>query len=117
MANEVCYVEFYTTDHGSSADFFGGIFGWKTTPMLNNYISWTAGESPIGGGISSEQVERSGPRTVAYIQVEDIEATLAKINEHGGKTILGKTKISDEYGYFAWFSEPGGAVAGIWCKT
>ena len=117
MANEICYVEFYTTDHQATAEFFSQVFGWKATQMMDNYLSWTAGDSPLGGGFSSEQVERSGPRTIAYIQVEDIEATLKKIGEHGGRTVIGKTKISDEYGFFAWFEDPSGATVGIWCKT
>jgi len=117
MANTICHVEFYTPDHKATAQFFSDVFGWTTTEAMPNYILWQAGENQLGGGFSNEGVEQNGPGTVVYVHVDDIEATLAKINEHGGKTIMGKTKISDEHGYCALFSDPNGATVGIWCKT
>jgi len=117
MANELCYVEFYSSDFKGTGKFFSDVFGWQTTPSMNNYLSWSAGDSPLGGGFSSEGVDKQGPHTLAYIHVEDIEAALKAVNEHGGGTVLPKTKISDEYGFFAIFTEPGGTAVGLWSKS
>lgn len=117
MSNEICYLEFYTRDYQLTGKFFSDVFGWQTAPSMNNYLSWSAGDSPLGGGFLSESVEQHGPHTLAYIHVEDIEAALRSVEEHGGTTVLPKTRISDEYGYFAIFTEPGGTMVGLWSKT
>jgi len=56
-------------------------------------------------------------RPVLHIEVDDIEAALAKIDEAGGKTVSGKTKISDEFGYYAVFLDNVGNRLGLWSQT
>jgi len=50
---------------------------------------------------------------VVYIGTGDINATLAEIEKHGGKTISPKTEIPG-MGWFALFSDPGGNLVGIY---
>ena len=53
---------------------------------------------------------------MAFIEVEDIEATLAKVETAGGAVITPKSKISDEHGYFATFKDPQGIDWSLWSK-
>ena len=50
--------------------------------------------------------------TMFYVQVDDIEASLAKAASLGGKMVVPKVDIPT--GSFAWFSDPDGNVIGLW---
>ena len=74
--------------------------------------------SGLGGGFDSgpnaEPPSEVGP--ILHIEIDDIEATLAKIGEAGGRTIVPKTKISDEFGFFALFVDNVGNRMGLWSR-
>jgi hypothetical protein len=48
-----------------------------------------------------------------YAMVNDIGATLAKIEKLGGKTIVPATEVPG-MGHFAWFTDPEGNAIGLW---
>jgi len=50
---------------------------------------------------------------VAYVEVEDIDATLAKVGELGGGVAMAKAEIP-EMGWYAQFTDPDGNVIGLW---
>jgi uncharacterized protein len=70
----------------------------------------------LGGGVdvgpNAEPPSDQGP--ILHIEADDIDATLAKIIENGGTTIVPKTKISDEFGHFALFLDNVGNRFGLW---
>ena len=59
----------------------------------------------------------SPPLNHIGLWVDDIDAALAKIVRAGGKTLAGKTKISDEFGYYALFLDNVGNRLGLWSKS
>ena len=61
---------------------------------------------------NAEAPSDQGP--ILHIEADDIDGTLAKIIENGGKTIVPKTKISDEFGHFALFLDNVGNRFGLW---
>ena len=113
MANGVCYIEFTGKDVAGKSKFFQDVFGWNSTPHGEGYAMWTSGEGELGGGFSGE----GEPKTIAYIEVADIDATLNTIGENGGSTLVPKTKISDEHGFFAHFKDCCGTIVGLWSKS
>ena len=115
MANSLCWVEFYGKDVAQKSKFLKDVFGWESTPHGDNYAMWTSGEGQMGGGLGNE--ESMGLCTVAYIEVDDIEATLKKIEDNGGSTVIPKTQISEEHGYFAHFTDCCGTKLALWSKT
>ena len=119
MANPICHVEFVSANLGETSAFYEQAFGWQTTPMGEEYSLWHPGGEAMGGGFTLRKPEdvKDAQRTIAYIEVEDIEATLATIEEHGGKTVYPKTRISDEHGFFAMFTDPHGSLVGLWSKA
>jgi uncharacterized protein len=120
MKHQVCHVEFMSNDLAQTSEFFSKLFGWQLTPMGAEYTLWSAGAGTLGGGFAKHDPAVYGPegnRTVAYIAVEDIEAKCALIASLGGTVLVPKTKISDEYGFFAIFRDPQGTVVGLWSQA
>ena len=69
----------------------------------------TGGEGAIGGGIAEAQ----GPNQVIfYIEVDDPQAVLDRIEEAGGKTVVPVTEVPDMV-TFAQFADPQGNVVGL----
>lgn len=114
MINKFCHIEIFSQNVDESADFYGKLFGWKTTPMMPQYMLYD-GAGGVGGGFSTELAADN--RFCLYIAVEDIEAKLKEIEAAGGKTITPKTKISDEHGFMALFTDPHGTTLGLWSQN
>jgi predicted enzyme related to lactoylglutathione lyase len=51
-----------------------------------------------------------------YISTDDIDATLAKIEAHGGKTVVPKTEIP-QVGWFGIFTDPTGNRVALFTAT
>ena len=75
----------------------------------------STGEHGIGGGLTSIP---DGPRSMVtiYVMADDLEATLAKAESLGGKTMVPPTAIPN-VGAFAWFSDPDGNCIGLFKST
>jgi len=113
MPNPQSYFEIRVTDYERSYEFYTKVFEWEIKK------SW--GEMPYGiikpgdgqeGGLGENPADKP-PRVIIYFRSEDIDATLKAIEEAGGKIVTPKTLITEEYGYFAHFSDPDGNVIGL----
>ena len=60
-------------------------------------------------------LERGAPVTgpVLAVDVEDIDATLASIEESGGTTVSARQAVG-EMGFSAYFTDPEGNLMGLW---
>lgn len=90
--------------------FFGSLFGWKidaNNPMSYGLVS-SGGRSAIDGGIGSTDDK---PRVTVYVQVSDINATLAKAESLGAQTVMPRTDIGMVI--MAQFRDPEGNVIGV----
>ena len=68
-------------------------------------------EGGIGGAICEHKdfYKPSLDGTLVYLNADpDLQQVLGKINKHGGKELLPKTQISEEYGYMALFEDSEG---------
>ena len=115
-----CHVELPTTDLSASRTFYQEIFEWRVddVPGMDGYALFTTPDG-LGGGLNADPdadaPSAQGP--ILHIEVVDIEATLEKIASLGGRTLLPKTRISDEFGCFALFLDNVGNRLGLWSKT
>jgi predicted enzyme related to lactoylglutathione lyase len=50
--------------------------------------------------------------TMFYVEVDDIAASIEKVKELGGKLVVGPIPIP--IGTFAWITDPGGNMVGLW---
>jgi predicted enzyme related to lactoylglutathione lyase len=116
MSNHpIVHIEIPATDVATTSKFYGDVFGWniQTDPMFN-YSMFAAEGGPGGGFVSTGSHEPDGDmmqyrpdRLLVYIGTDDIDASLASIEQHGGKTVLPKTEIP-HIGWFAIFTDPTG---------
>jgi uncharacterized protein len=113
----VAHIEFGTSNLAASRRFYERIFGWhfEEAPGMADYMMFTTPGGQGGGfgaGPRSSGPSASGP--ILHVEVGDIDAALARISEMGGKTLVPKTKISDEHGHFALFLDNVGNRLGLW---
>jgi predicted enzyme related to lactoylglutathione lyase len=111
MANPVTWFEVSGKDGKKLQDFYSGVFGWKVdadNPMQYGIVD-NQGEG-IGGGISAGDGGQN--QVIFYIQVDDPQAYLNKVESNGGKTIVPVTEIPGMV-IFAQFADPEGNVVGM----
>jgi hypothetical protein len=111
MANPVTWFEITGKDGKKLQDFYSGVFGWKVdanNPMQYGMVD-NEGQG-IGGGISAGDGGNTG--VIFYIEVDDPQAYLNKVESNGGKTVVPVTEIPGMV-IFAQFADPEGNKVGI----
>ena len=103
--------ELHATDVDAAASFYGDLVGWTKEPFMEGYFALNAGETAAGGLMQ----ERSGSPVaywLPYFSVEDVDAAVAWVMEHGGGSIV-PPETMEGVGRFAVLSDPGGAAFGV----
>lgn len=115
--NGICHLEIPSADFEKARKFYGELFGWKFQEMPGvDYLLFTP-PTGVGGGFSKGFEIVTKPGYLFHIEVEDIEAIIAKAKEMGGGCPKGKTQITPEYGYYAILTDLEGNQLGIWGKN
>jgi predicted enzyme related to lactoylglutathione lyase len=109
----VVHFELSAIDREASGKFYSELFGWKVTqiPEMNYAMVDTGGE--LGGGLNPVSNNNPAGSTSIYIHSDDIDATLAKAEKLGGKTLVPKSEIPG-MGWFALFADPTGNAVGLY---
>ena len=84
MAGRVVHVEIGAADADRAQSFYSGVFGWQIGPPMSpemDYRMFQTGENE-GGAIRASETRQ----LTVYLDTDDIDATLAKVSEHGGTT-------------------------------
>ena len=103
----IVHIEFSASDRQAAGKFYNDVFGWKITDSPEmNYTEFEY-EEGRGGGFNTVSESNPAGTVTVYIEANDIEGTLAKIEANGGKIILPKSEIPN-VGWFAFFSDPTG---------
>ncbi len=112
MANPVTWFEITGTDGEGLQRFYGDVFGWQyeQAPGESKYGMVSAGDRGIGGGIGDAQAGQG--HVPVYVEVDDPQAYLGKVEQHGGKTVVPVTEVPNMV-TFALFSDPQGNVVGV----
>jgi predicted enzyme related to lactoylglutathione lyase len=107
--------ELWTRDTNESMAFYTGLAGYKTAVLqlqdAGQYVLFIGNGRPRGG-MTAIPVEGMAPQWIPQVAVLDIEATLAKVEAHGGKVLI-QPRLQDKPGRVAVFSDPFGAILGI----
>lgn len=108
------WFELMTTDVDGAKSFYGDIFGWEFEPYDGDpaaqyNIVKVNGTEVAGIMKTPPQCTDQPPCWGTYITVDDIDSTVAKIEQKGGKIIVPPTDIPN-IGRFSVFSDPQGAV-------
>ena len=109
----VVHVEIPSKDPKASARFFTEAFGWELQ-HLTEPVPYTTGQAGnMGVGIPDMGTNRKPGEVVIYVQSEDIDADLKKIETLGGKTIMPKDEVPG-FGWLAMFSDLDGNTLALW---
>ena len=103
----IVHIELSAEDRKAAGAFYEDVFGWKITDLPEMSYTLFEYEEDRGGGFNPVSDQNPAGTVTVYIQAEDIEATLDKIEAHGGKVVIPKTVIPNT-GWFALFTDPSG---------
>lgn len=118
MGDPVVHFEIMGRDGQKLQSYYSELFGWKidtNNPM--NYGMVTREENlsadgiGIGGGVAGMPEGRPGYVTV-YVQVPDVEASLAKAESLGGSRMMGPEMVTDNL-EIGLFTDPEANVIGV----
>ncbi len=114
---KIVHIEIPAPDLEKAKEFYTKLFSWKVELVPGmDYAMWSSDEEGVtgvsGGFEKMSKPTSDGP--LIHIGVDDIDAKLKEIEAAGGKTVKPKTKISDEFGFFAVFLDVFGNRLGLW---
>jgi predicted enzyme related to lactoylglutathione lyase len=110
MAHPVVHFELSGPDDRQLAGFYADLFGWRVRPVPE--VGYTVIDT--GGGINGgvARAENSPATATFYIETDDLQAALDKINLVGGKTVRPITELPGMATY-ALFEDLDGLVVGL----
>ncbi len=108
------HLEIAASDPNAAAEFYSRVFGWKIeVEQSMNYVQFTAEEGGIGGAFTEVTENNPAGTVLAYVTTDDIEASLAKVEANGGKTLMPKTEIPG-VGWFGVFADATGGTLALY---
>jgi uncharacterized protein len=113
MPNPIVHFEIGCRDRAKTAEFYSSLFDWRVEEKDGRTMLRTG--TDVGGHINSLGHEPHN-YTLFYVLVDNLVATLAKVSELGGKTLVPPMAVPGG-GRFAWFRDVEGSVIGIYEDT
>ena len=112
MPAKIVHWEIMGPDGDAMKAFYGDLFDWEFQSTDNFPDYHMTGEGVgVGGAVGKGSDEM--PNYVAiYLEVDDIDTHLARIEAAGGKTVMPRTVIPDTV-TFAMFADPAGNMVGL----
>lgn len=124
MANRIVHFEIQAEDPQRAITFYKEVFGWEFPVWMEEPKYWgvmTAAQDSKEPGINGGLLVRKGPAPtegqsvnayVCTVQVDDIDATIAKIEGAGGTLALPKHAIMG-MAWQAYYKDTEGNIFGI----
>ena len=115
MANAINWFEIPAANLDRAAKFYGTVLGAELPrqEIMGTQMAFLPGDSmkgDVSGAVcQGDGYKPSGGGAVIYLNGgEDLSKPLSRVEKAGGKVLVSKTKISDEIGYFAMFTDSEG---------
>lgn len=112
MGQPVVHFEIGCRDSAKTQEFYGKLFDWQITPYGPAGMVATGQSTGIQGHINCLGHEPHN-YVLIYVQVDDLQAYIAKAAKLGGKMLVPPTEVPG-MGHFAWLADPEGTTVGIW---
>jgi uncharacterized protein len=112
MAGQMVHVEIPAGDTAKAREFWGGLFGWEFQAMEGSPTEYhmTRFSETTGGAVMESDGSTKGPRL--YFDVDDINASVARVRELGGDSI--DAQAVPGMGWFATCTDSVGNQFGLW---
>jgi predicted enzyme related to lactoylglutathione lyase len=116
MPHPVVHFEIGSQDDERLAGFYSALFGWTMQPVPE--AGYTLVDTQGGAGINGGIERTAGPDAslTFYIETDDLQAALDKINLLGGKTVRPVTELPGMATY-ALFEDLDGLIIGLVLAT
>ena len=110
MAGEVVHYEISATDVNRAKRFWEGVFGWEFGPSMSEEFEYRMARVTEGSGAALTQGDPGNP--AVYLDVADIDASMAKVTELGGEA--GDKQPVPGHGWFAACKDSEGNAFSLW---
>ncbi|MDP6350327.1 MAG: VOC family protein [Chloroflexota bacterium] len=113
--DRVVHFEISAAEPEALVGFYENVFGWKVNKWDGPEDYWLAstGEEGTPGIDGAFMRPADGtPRTVVTVEVEDLDSTVAKAKENGGRVAMEKMAVP-MIGWAAYLVDPQGTVVGL----
>ena len=110
-----CWNELITSDTGKAGEFYSKLLGWKQEPFPGEmpYTMFKAGDTSAGGMMGKTPEMGDIPsHWMAYITVDDVDASAKQAEELGGKICVPPSDIPG-VGRFTLIIDPTDAMVGL----
>ena len=109
---KISHIEISAASPDNLAKFYAEIFGWETKNMDHpggRYTVWQSGN--LRGGFAPFGDDNKPGDINVFLDSDDIDADLKKVEIKGGKILKRKTEYPG--GWFAHFEDPSGNRLGL----
>lgn len=115
---QFCWNELATANVKEAKDFYGKVFGWEFIDHDMGDMAYTIikVDGKDNGGIwaiPKDKEKEIPPHWMAYLLVENLNASLEKAKEHGATIVQQPTQAGD-MGQLAIITDPTGAHIALW---
>src|SRR5713101_7469872 len=115
MSNgKIGYLEIPATDVDASAGFYTNVFGWTTRVRGDGSRAFDDSTGAVSGSWVLGRKPSREPGVLAYVMVDDIDATLRGVLVAGGQMASPRTALSQAGDAFATFLDPAGNLLGLY---
>ena len=112
MAVEIVHIEFKSANFARASEFYAKVFDWRMEQNASaSYMKLSGVGGPSAGWVRAELVQSPGP--IAYVPVEDLDATLNQVEQAGGRVLVRSLPFAGG-GEIGLFADPDGNVLGLW---
>lgn len=118
QAGSIVWMDLTVPDADAVRDFYRDVVGWTSTDVsmgeYNDYGVNEPGSGKTVAGICHARGPNAGlpPVWLVYIQVEDLDVSMARCRERSGEVISGPRDMG-AYGRMCVIRDPAGAVAAL----
>lgn len=109
-----CWVSLVTRDPAATEHFYGAVLGWqfRESDLGEGFRVATLDGLPVAGMSEQNATWNLPVSWTVYFQVEDADATAARIAERGGTIGVGPVRLGNGRAVLA--AGPGGVDFGLW---
>jgi predicted enzyme related to lactoylglutathione lyase len=108
----VRYLQIPAADVEVSARFYAEVFGWAVRTSSHGATSFDDGDGVVSGTWLTGRPPSREPGMVVWLRVDDVAATLERIESAGGEVVSGP-EAQGEPEAIATFRDPAGNVLGV----
>jgi predicted enzyme related to lactoylglutathione lyase len=111
-----CWADAMFADVEGAKSFYGDVLGWtfgEASTEYGNYTQAYANGKAVAAVVPPMPGAEDQSAWCLYLASPDVNATAAKVRDHGGEILMGPMQVSD-FGSMLLVRDPSGVVFGVW---